>query len=193
MPVIGDVQLSRGYLVRSGQQGSRRKGAQMPANMKPRNARNHSSLALRLLATCFITVPIVLLSTGAAASQAAPSHAPARAHVAAPVFVHVGRPNGPLIQAQPCTSGRATWFHMRIVIGENTSTVCFGFTGTWYFSGNLTEWTCSGNNRGTYGYTEVATGGSYSLGFLPGFNKTWSIKIDSVYLTITGWSGSNTC
>jgi hypothetical protein len=94
--------------------------------------------------------------------------------------------NSPAIQEQACTSGRATWVHMTI----NGSTRCFGYKGTFYFSGNSTGWFCSGNNYGTVRYWR---GNDYlSLGFTNGTNTNLGGG-DVTLLTINGWRGSNTC
>lgn len=90
------------------------------------------------------------------------------------------------IEEQPCTAGRATWVHMTV----NGSTRCFGFKGTFYFSGNSTGWFCSGNNYGTVRYWR---GNDYlSLGFTNGTNTNLGGG-DVTLLTINGWRGSNTC
>jgi hypothetical protein len=73
-----------------------------------------------------------------------------------------------------------------------SNTMCYGYTGTFYFSGNVTTYFCADNNYGTFKYYNNA--GLYtSLGFLPGTVEHWSPGIDAVLLTINGYRGSNTC
>jgi hypothetical protein len=99
--------------------------------------------------------------------------------------------SAPDIALEPCTSARATWVHITLAVGDQPAqTLCWGYTGTWYFSANKTTHFCAGNNYGTLNYY-TASGEARSLGFLPGYKA--SEDIDVVSLTIKGWRGSDTC
>lgn len=94
------------------------------------------------------------------------------------------------IQEQPCTSGRATWVHIEFL---SQGTLCYGFTGTWYFSGGyIPIHFCSGNNSGTFKYSDI-NGNEHSFNFGPGANISFLHTDDAVSLTITGYSGNDTC
>ena len=69
---------------------------------------------------------------------------------------------------------------------------CFGYTGRWQFTGNYNvAYFCSGNNKGGFSYEDAGTYRSFAFG--PG--KLVALPLNSVpiSLTITGWSGSDTC
>jgi hypothetical protein len=136
-----------------------------------------------LLGTLVIGAPAWAASVGTA-QTGSPASA---AHVTNAVVSDPGTYAVANIQEQPCTSGRATWVHMTI----NGTTKCYGFTGTFYFSGNNTTYFCAGNNYGNLRYWEGNN--YYSLGFAPGTRVNWPNGINVTLLTINGWRGSNTC
>ena len=93
------------------------------------------------------------------------------------------------IQEQPCTSGRATWVHIKTL---EHGTQCYGFTGTWYFSGNVLISFCPGNNRGTFWYSD-SKGQEHSFNFEPGGATVGFMTGGAVKLYISGWEGNYTC
>jgi hypothetical protein len=78
---------------------------------------------------------------------------------------------------------------------------CFGFTGTWHFppglSADYASYFCAGNNRGSIHvlYPRGPNGTSRTYSFGPGTQISWPFNNPAqlVSLTITGWSGGNTC
>jgi hypothetical protein len=72
---------------------------------------------------------------------------------------------------------------------------CFGFKGTWKFPANGQDhatFFCAGNNHGNIKVKWQGRVQTYS--FAPGRRITWQPgSATLISLTITGWSGKNTC
>jgi len=64
--------------------------------------------------------------------------------------------------------------------------------GTWNFGANNTWEVCSGNNIGTLEYYDPNTRSDHSWGFFPGSFNYFGHDVYLIYLTITGWQGSDT-
>jgi hypothetical protein len=94
----------------------------------------------------------------------------------------------PLIQGVGCNSSTTHWVHVYMDAG----TWCYGFTGTWNFGVNNTFEVCSGNNYGTLEYYFPDVNSYFTWRFVPGSYKLFS-DVKLIYVTITGWSGSDTC
>jgi len=95
----------------------------------------------------------------------------------------------PLIQGVGCNSSTTHWVHVYM----NAGTWCYGFTGTWYFGANNTRAVCAGNNYGTLEYYSPAVNSYFTLRFGPGNRFDFIPDVNLIYVTITGWSGSDTC
>ena len=93
-----------------------------------------------------------------------------------------------------CNGLRTTWVSIDIlsIPGGIITDWCFGYTGRWRFTGNYNvSYFCSGNNKGGFSYSDAGVYKSFLFG--PG--KLIALPLNSVpiSLTITGWSGSDTC
>jgi hypothetical protein len=141
--------------------------------------------ALMMLVGMLMGASPALAST-AGTAQAGSHHptAPAVSRIAS-----AGRYSVPNIQEQPCTSGRATWVHIKTL---EHGTQCYGFTGTWYFSGNVLISFCPGNNRGTFWYSD-SKGQEHSFNFEPGGATVGFMTGGAVKLYISGWEGNYKC
>jgi hypothetical protein len=95
----------------------------------------------------------------------------------------------PDIEAEPCTSDRATWVHIKFVY---SGTICYGYEGTWPFEENGLVSFCPGNNKGSFTYTDDG-GVEHTFKFEPGGATVYFTYADAVSLTITGWEGDHTC
>lgn len=100
----------------------------------------------------------------------------------------------PLIQWRECNGMRTTWvdIDMLSIPAGILTDWCFGYTGRWQFTGNWNvSYFCSGNNKGGFAYDDAGVYKSFAFG--PG--KLIALPLNSVpvSLTITGWSGSDTC
>jgi hypothetical protein len=98
------------------------------------------------------------------------------------------------ISAQVCSTSTKNWFHIGINYDQlgGFTHYCFGGKGTWYFIQNEIDWTCAGNNHGTFDWYPPS-GGPNGYNFSPGWSRTWSGNTDADYITISGWSGSVSC
>jgi hypothetical protein len=93
-----------------------------------------------------------------------------------------------------CNGMRTTWvdIDMLSIPAGILTDWCFGYTGRWRFTGNYNvSYFCSGNNKGGFSYDDAGVYKSFAFG--PG--KLIALPLNSVpiSLTITGWSGSDTC
>jgi hypothetical protein len=110
---------------------------------------------------------------------------------------HSSSPAGgliPLIQFRECNGTKTTWvdLDMLSIPAGLLTDWCFGYTGRWQFTGNYNvSYFCSGNNKGGFAYDDAGVYKSFAFG--PG--KLIALPLNSVpvSLTITGWSGSDTC
>ncbi len=98
------------------------------------------------------------------------------------------------ISAQVCSTSTKNWFHIGINYDQagGYTHYCFGGKGTWYFISNTIDWTCAGNNHGTFDWFP-ASGGQSGYNFLTGWSRDWPALTDADYVTINGWSGSVSC
>ena len=105
----------------------------------------------------------------------------------------------PQIRWNPsCAVGtRTTWvllFEFTLP-ARGVSHWCFGYTGTWKFPANGTDqatYFCAGNNHGNIKVKWQGQVRTYNFG--SGTRITWQPgSATLISLTITGWSGSNTC
>jgi hypothetical protein len=111
----------------------------------------------------------------------------------------------PLITWNPlCQAGTRTTWVLLFEFPLPTRGVnhwCFGFTGTWRFpplpSADYASYFCAGNNHGSIHvlWPRGPNGTSRTYSFGPGTTISWpfSNPAQLVSLTITGWSGNNTC
>ena len=93
-----------------------------------------------------------------------------------------------------CNGLRTTWVDIDILsIPAGTLTDwCFGYTGRWQFTGNYNvSYFCSGNNKGGFSYSNAGVYRSFTFG--PGRLVALPLNSVPISLTITGWSGSDTC
>jgi hypothetical protein len=72
-------------------------------------------------------------------------------------------------------------------------TICYGFTGTVDFSGNDTTGACAGNNEGHMLYELSTSPTRKTWDFTPGSAIGFPSVVDVVSLTITGYTGSDSC
>lgn len=74
---------------------------------------------------------------------------------------------------------------------------CYSGRGTWKFnttsSPYITENFCAGNNKGTFTYLQKGKLHSFSFGPGKDVNFHHSVTTYAKTLTITGWSGKDTC
>ena len=98
------------------------------------------------------------------------------------------------ISAQVCSTSTKNWFHIGINYDQagGFTHYCFGGKGTWYFISNTIDWTCAGNNHGTFDWFP-ASGGQSGYNFLTRWSRDWPALTDADYVTINGWSGSISC
>jgi hypothetical protein len=98
------------------------------------------------------------------------------------------------ISAQVCSTSTKNWFHIGINYdqGGGYTHYCFGGKGTWYFIANTIDWTCAGNNHGTFDWYP-ASGGHDGYNFSAGWSRTWPALTRADYVTMNGWSGSISC
>ncbi|HEY0718274.1 MAG TPA: hypothetical protein VGD68_11720 [Streptosporangiaceae bacterium] len=100
----------------------------------------------------------------------------------------------PLITWRECNGLRTTWVDidmLNLAAGIDTDW-CFGYTGTWRFTGNWNvAYFCSGNNKGGFSYYVANI--YHSFAFNQG--KLLALPLNSVPITlyISGWSGNDTC
>lgn len=108
----------------------------------------------------------------------------------------------PLIQWRTCVGQTTTWVELDVYFFRVAGLFdyCYGFTGTWHFptSGSLTYTShfCAGNNRGNVVVTIWPSGNRRTYSFGPGTQIAWPTSnppVSLVSLTITGWSGGDTC
>ena len=151
-------------------------------------------MPLRRTILTLTAAAIVSLGLPTAAASAAPA-APAAAAASSTTV-------SPAITWRTCAGQTTTWvviFEYRFRVGA-INAWCFGYTGTWQFptSGTLdyTSHFCAGNNRGSITVTYWPAGTRRTFSFGPGTQLAWPTSnppVSLVSLTITGWSGSNTC
>jgi len=157
-------------------------------------------MPLRRTILTLTTAAIVSLGLPVAAASAAPAAgAPAAAVAAADDAAQAASPN---ITWRTCAGQTTTWvliLEYRLRVG-GLNAWCFGYTGTWHFptTGTLdyTYHFCAGNNRGSITVTYWPAGTRRTFSFGPGTQLAWATSsppVSLVSLTITGWSGSNTC
>lgn len=152
--------------------------------------------------TAAASLGLGLSQVGAGAAPAAPAKT-AAASVARTVPDTVGTAASavPNIKFNPLCSGRTAWTVMLEYILPIRGVLnhwCFGNKGTWNFPSRApfkyASQFCAGNNRGTIKVIWLGHLRTYS--FKPGTVIHWPIHQDFarlVSLTITGWSGRNTC
>jgi hypothetical protein len=108
----------------------------------------------------------------------------------------------PLIQWRTCQGQTTTWVDIDLYFLRVAGLFdyCYGGTGTWRFptSGTLTyvRHFCAGNNRGSIAVKYWPAGNIYTFSFGPGTQIAWPTSgppRSLVSLTITGFSGRDTC
>jgi hypothetical protein len=99
----------------------------------------------------------------------------------------------PYIKGQLCSSATKNWVHLTMSAGTGREEWCYGFTGTEYFSGNTTWMACAGNNYGYLRYFDPHLNRYETWQFAPGHVIAWSYGVDVDSLTISSWSGGDTC
>lgn len=149
--------------------------------------------------TAAASLGLPLAAAGTASAAPAKAAAVSTAQTSGKTMSATG-PAIPNITFNPSCSGNTTWVVLLEYKLPNRGLYhwCFGFTGTWIFPPNppydYASSFCAGNNRGTVKVIWQGVLRSYSFG--PGTRIAWPINQDFarlVSLTITGWSGSNTC
>jgi hypothetical protein len=102
----------------------------------------------------------------------------------------------PNIKWQQCAGKTTTWVDLdevNIAAGV-IDDWCYGFTGIWNFPVNPGYYfsiICAGNNYGSFRYIDHNTGVLHTWAFAPGHVLAGTLI--PVRLTITGWSGTDTC
>jgi hypothetical protein len=151
---------------------------------------------------------VVILAAAASLSLGLPqaatyaaSAAPAKAVAASTAqtgshSVRVLSPAIPNIKWQECAGKTTTWVDLDAVnIGAGViDDWCYGYTGIWNFPVNPPYYIsiiCAGNNYGSFRYIDHNTGVLHTWDFAPGHVLAGTLI--PVRLTITGWSGSDTC
>jgi hypothetical protein len=168
-----------------------------------------ASLSLGLPLAAASAAPAAYSAAGvpAAAKAAAASTAQAGSHSVSVLSpgTHGSSATGgavPLIKWSSCPGKTTTWVDIDVYQFRVAGLFdwCFGFTGTWRFptSGALdyTSHFCAGNNRGNIVVKYWPSGTIRTFSFGPGSMFAWPTSnppVSLVSLTITGWSGSNTC
>jgi hypothetical protein len=150
---------------------------------KQSSGRNHTSkkYATQRIAAALMVLLAVVLGTSPAFASTAGTARPG-IDMARASFVT------PDIEAEPCTSARKTWVHIKFVY---SGTICYGYKGTWPFEENSLVSFCPGNNKGSFTYTDDG-GKPHTFTFEPDGAPVLFMYADAVSLTITGWEGDAT-
>ena len=164
-------------------------------------------MIVTLTAAASLSLGLPLAAASAAPAAHSTADGPAAAKAAAASTAQTGSPSSsvtggatPLITWRSCAGQTTTWVDIDVYFFRVAGLFdyCYGFTGTWHFptSGSLTYIAhfCAGNNRGKLVIKNYPSGTNQTFSFGPGTQLAWPTSSPSlVSLTITGWSGSDTC
>jgi hypothetical protein len=166
-------------------------------------------MIVTLTATASLSLGLPLAAASAAPATHSTAGVPAAAKAAAASTAQTGSPSSsvtggatPLITWRSCAGQTTTWVDIDVYFFRVAGLFdyCYGFTGTWHFStsGTLTYTShfCAGNNRGDVVVKYWPSGTIRTFSFGPGTQIAWPTSnppVSLVSLTITGWSGSDTC
>ena len=99
----------------------------------------------------------------------------------------------PLIQFRECSNQTTTWVDIDILTGSGLQDWCFGYDGTYVFYAPQNDLFafCSGNNHGTFRYSQ--NGKLHDVDFKSGEVFTFSSGVLLQAIQINGWSGTYRC